>query len=61
MSVGLGNLVSGNRTLLGNSVSADTWEACPVSDRELEDAYLTNAAFDVHVDDPGVRLPVRRR
>jgi putative transposase len=28
------------------------WEACPVGDRELEDAYLTNAAFDVHVDDP---------
>jgi hypothetical protein len=29
------------------------WQADPVSDRDLVDAYATNAAFDVHADDPG--------
>jgi transposase InsO family protein len=28
------------------------WLKQPVSDRELENAYLTNAAVDVHADDP---------
>jgi putative transposase len=28
------------------------WLKQPVSDRELEDAYLSNAAVDVHADDP---------
>ena len=34
------------------------WLARPVSDRELEDAYLANALFDAHRDDPefGYRL-----
>lgn len=29
------------------------WCAAPVSDRELVDAYATNAAFEVHAEDPG--------
>ncbi len=29
------------------------WRHDPVSDRDLVDAYATNAAFDVHTDDPG--------
>ena len=29
------------------------WDADPVSDRELVDAYATNAAFEVHAEDPG--------
>lgn len=34
------------------------WLACPVTDRELEQAYLANALFDAHHDDPefGYRL-----
>ena len=28
------------------------WDKNPVSDRDLVDAYLTNAALDIHVDDP---------
>jgi putative transposase len=28
------------------------WLACPVSDRELDEAYLANAIFDAHRDDP---------
>ena len=28
------------------------WDKDPVSDRDLEDAHLTNAALDVHADDP---------
>lgn len=34
------------------------WLAAPVSDRDLADAYLTNAAIDAHRDDPefGYRL-----
>ena len=28
------------------------WCAKPVSDRELEEAHLINAAYDVHTDDP---------
>lgn len=28
------------------------WDKNPVSDRDLDDAYLTNAAIDVHADDP---------
>jgi transposase InsO family protein len=28
------------------------WLACPVTDRELDDAYLANAIFDAHRDDP---------
>jgi transposase InsO family protein len=28
------------------------WLANPVSDRDLEDAYLTNALIDAHADDP---------
>ena len=35
------------------------WRAKPVCDRDLSDAYLTNAALDDHHDDPtfGYRLP----
>ena len=29
------------------------WRAKPVCDRDLSDAYLINAAFDAHGDDPG--------
>ncbi|TQJ08818.1 transposase InsO family protein [Lapillicoccus jejuensis] len=29
------------------------WCRAPVSDHDLVDAYATNAAFDVHADDPG--------
>lgn len=29
------------------------WDKNPVSDRDLVDAYLTNAALNIHVDDPG--------
>lgn len=34
------------------------WLAHPITDRELEDAYLANAVFDAHADDPefGYRL-----
>lgn len=34
------------------------WLASPITDRELEQAYLANALFDAHVDDPeyGYRL-----
>lgn len=34
------------------------WRANPVSARDLDDAYLTNAAYDLHSDDPefGYRL-----
>ena len=28
------------------------WLACPVTDRELDDAHLANALFDAHRDDP---------
>lgn len=28
------------------------WLANPVSDRDLEDAYLTNLLADLHADDP---------
>ena len=29
------------------------WLSCPVTDAELEEAYLANALFDAHRDDPG--------
>ena len=29
------------------------WQAHPVSDRDLVDAYAMNAAFEIHADDPG--------
>ena len=29
------------------------WAAAPVSEHDLIDAYATNAAFEVHADDPG--------
>src|SRR3954470_6820248 len=34
------------------------WKKQPVCDRDLDDAYLTNAAVDLHIDDPefGYRL-----
>ena len=28
------------------------WNACPVTDRDWSDAHLTNAAIDIHTDDP---------
>jgi transposase InsO family protein len=28
------------------------WLACPVSQRDWEDAHLINAAYDIHADDP---------
>ena len=40
--------------LLGFSRQAFySWKADPVSERDLVDAYATNAAFEVHRDDPG--------
>jgi len=40
--------------LLGFSRQAYyAWKADPVCDRDLVDAYATNAAFEVHRDDPG--------
>ena len=40
--------------LLGFSRQAFySWRADPVSERDLVDAYATNAAFEVHRDDPG--------
>ena len=40
--------------LLGFSRQAFyAWQANPVSERDLVDAYAMNAAFDVHADDPG--------
>jgi len=40
--------------VLGFSTQAFySWQAHPVSDRDLVDAYATNAARDVHADDPG--------
>ena len=39
--------------VLGHSPQAYyAWRAAPVSRRELEDAYLTNALIDAHGDDP---------
>lgn len=39
--------------VLGHSTQAYyAWAACPVSDRDLEDAYLTNALVDAHDEDP---------
>ena len=39
--------------VLGFSAAAYyAWLADPISDRELEDAYLTNALIDAHGDDP---------
>lgn len=39
--------------VLGFSTQAfNKWRRNPVSRRDLEDAYLTNAAIDVHFDDP---------
>ena len=45
--------------VLGHSPQAYyAWSAAPVSQRDLEDAYLTNALVDAHADDPefGYRL-----
>lgn len=40
--------------LLGFSRQAFySWKSAPVSERDLVDAYATNAAFEVHRDDPG--------
>jgi hypothetical protein len=40
--------------LLGFSRQAFySWRADPVSERDLVDAYATNAALEVHRDDPG--------
>lgn len=40
--------------LLGFSRQAFySWRTTPVSERDLVDAYATNAAFEVHRDDPG--------
>jgi putative transposase len=40
--------------VLGFSTQAFyAWKADPVSERDLVDAYATNAAFEVHRDDPG--------
>ncbi len=37
------------------------WLAAPVTDTELNEAYLANALFDAHRDDPSVRWPVPGR
>jgi putative transposase len=40
--------------LLGFSRQAFySWKAAPISERDLVDAYATNAAYEVHRDDPG--------
>jgi len=39
--------------VLGHSTQAYyAWRAAPVSQRDLEDAYLTNTLIDAHGDDP---------
>ena len=39
--------------MLGHSTQAYyAWTAAPISGRDLEDAYLTNALIDAHGDDP---------
>jgi putative transposase len=39
--------------VLGHSTQAYyAWTAAPISQRDLEDAYLTNALIDAHGDDP---------
>ena len=39
--------------VLGHSTQAYyAWAAAPISQRDLEDAYLTNALIDAHGDDP---------
>jgi putative transposase len=39
--------------VLGFSAQAyHAWTANPIGQRELEDAYLTNALIDAHDDDP---------
>ena len=39
--------------VLGHSTPADSaWATHPVSDRDLDDAYLTNVSIDAHDDDP---------
>ena len=39
--------------VLGHSAQAYyAWAAAPISQRDLEDAYLTNALIDAHGDDP---------
>jgi hypothetical protein len=39
--------------VLGHSRQAYyAWLATPISQRELQDAYLTNALIDAHADDP---------
>lgn len=39
--------------VLGFSTTAyHAWRRKPVSDRDLSDAHLINAAYDVHADDP---------
>jgi putative transposase len=38
--------------VLGFSTQAYKWLACPVSQRDWEDAHLINAAYDIHADDP---------
>jgi putative transposase len=39
--------------VLGFSTQAYyTWKAAPVTRRDLDDAYLINAALDIHRDDP---------
>jgi putative transposase len=39
--------------VLGHSRQANyAWRASPVSQRDLDDAYLTNALIDAHGDDP---------
>ena len=46
-------------TVLGFSTTASyKWRATPACARDLDDAYLTNAAIDLHSDDPefGYRL-----
>ena len=41
--------------VLGHSTQAYyAWATNPVSDRDLEDAYLTNVSIDAHDDDPEV-------
>lgn len=45
--------VAVTRRVLGFSRQAFyAWDNHPISDRDLSDAYLTNAAIEIHVEDP---------
>ncbi len=36
------------------------WLKNPISQRDYHDAHLINAALDIHADDPGYGVPVKK-